>query len=752
MFVFRQNRQIGGGYSSDCQMEKVSFISKISKFTKSFLAIFVIFSLIVASFSPEIMAQSKKKKTHRSASGKSGKSAGKSNKRSASGKSGKTAGKSNKRSASGKSGKTAGKSNKRSASGKSGLRSASGTSGLRAGGRNSKRASATGRSSLRALKGSSNGGTGATITAKSVSNPCVLNKALWKATNDNGDSVYYSSKTKMCNMPLNTKENTWTEAVSEEIKKLTWLKKNEENTELSGEVVYFTCEDGFLTQGNGAKATCMDPSSICPLNSFVELVSKDKYTSLDTGEECSIPANSSVKKATAEDAEEWGVESNAKLFSVGCKAGYHSSSIDGNIIQCSKCEEGYTSEWGSTLCSETCEANEIHDSTGKCQPCNANATFAEDKCVCNPGYVGDGLDCQPCPAGSFCTGGTREDGTLQICPENTYSVAGAGECTACPEGTTGTSTRDTCLCTGNAKFRSVDNSCVSTQCKEGEVFDNKTLSCQVCKNGTFADIDANGNEVCSPCPVGSMCKNGKKTICPAGKYTDTTGKSSCDSCPAGYACSGGSAMKKCEAGRYAAGGNSICANCPEYYWSDAGASTCNPIMIKITYSHWDSGVNKDCNMANSAWFYAGNNFTCNNSTFGDPAIGKGKSCGGKCSHFLSENHTMGLDCKTLPCILSGNGGSRYIRLRPDGKYETKGDGWSNNWVLNNDIMVKWDNSETNVKGSKTKTNLNATFTKTHKSGSNYYYSCYCGSTLKSSGTCSTVFLNTCKMRELACKC
>ena len=87
-----------------------------------------------------------------------------------------------------------------------------------------------------------------------------------------------------------------------------------------------------------------------------------------------------------------------------------------------------------------------------------------------------------------------------------------------------------------------------------------------------------------------------------------------------------------------------------------------------------------------------NNFTCNNSTFGDPAIGKNKGCGGICSHLLSENYTMGLDCKTLPCIISQSG-KRYIRLRPDGKYETKGDGWSNDQIMNyikeNKIIVDY---------------------------------------------------------------
>jgi hypothetical protein len=69
----------------------------------------------------------------------------------------------------------------------------------------------------------------------------------------------------------------------------------------------------------------------------------------------------------------------------------------------------------------------------------------------------------------------------------------------------------------------------------------------------------------APCPLGSYCVNGVKTLCPTGQYAGTTTSSSCTPCPAG---------------RHASEvGHSECVACAAGEDSYAGAVSCWPAIV-----------------------------------------------------------------------------------------------------------------------------------------------------------------------------
>ena len=133
--------------------------------------------------------------------------------------------------------------------------------------------------------------------------------------------------------------------------------------------------------------------------------------------------------------------------------------------------------------------------------------------------------------------------------------------------------------------------------------------------------------------------------------------------------------ESCVAGNYRDTDNA-CKPCPSYKWSNAGsvgAAACKTIQIKLYYSYWDNGSNKDCPYFVAKWLDAGENLKVQNSLFkdgietgvknfqnasrtdGDPYFGKTKGAGEKCRHLWVEGNSIYLDCKTLPCTLLGSG-------------------------------------------------------------------------------------------------
>ena len=178
-----------------------------------------------------------------------------------------------------------------------------------------------------------------------------------------------------------------------------------------------------------------------------------------------------------------------------------------------------------------------------------------------------------------------------------------------------------------------------------------------------------------------------------------TGAATCDKstgkatkCNGGYKLLSNGTCEICPAGTYAKAGSQVCSPCNDYYWSNPGSASCGRIQIKITYSHWNNNneAGRTCAASKQQWFNAGTTVQCNNATFGDPAVGRGKGCGAECAHLSSEGQTIELgSCRKLPCDIYGRSGDRTIKLNADGTADGKGSGWSNTYSRVSSNMVRW---------------------------------------------------------------
>jgi len=186
-------------------------------------------------------------------------------------------------------------------------------------------------------------------------------------------------------------------------------------------------------------------------------------------------------------------------------------------------------------------------------------------CTCNAGYYGNGITCQLCPVGSYCTGGA----TASTCPPDS-ARGGANVQTTVGQGST----------TVNACY----NSCSAQAVLSGG--STTTAGSCLCPVGyassTSAGLAANG-AICTPCPAGTAQTSSpvvNVTSCPScspGYYTSTSGNTSCTQCPAGYSTNNGyTTCTSCSAGYYAGAGSLTCTSCSTgYYQANTGQNSCN---------------------------------------------------------------------------------------------------------------------------------------------------------------------------------
>jgi hypothetical protein len=323
---------------------------------------------------------------------------------------------------------------------------------------------------------------------KLVENPCPFNKAVLKTYDLEAEEItpiYYRKKNETCNPQMNAKANQWVKgAHSAGMPLPTFIKEDDE-------AVFFTCDEAYIAAKVDKIDTCLNTMNFCPLNVVLE---RTKAISDNTQEEKIAPVVSgrrrgrgtrlapeappveTKKAATLPTLKNPATDmicvapSSAKLRMIAsspvsaileCPAGYYSNTIPTSgrpdHIQCVRCPDGKTSIKGSfdaASCYKNCAGGEMvdpNDTTGNtCIACNANAAFNGDskQCVCNQGYSGPGYGeggCQPCPAGSYCPGGS----VAETCDFSNgfYSAAtGAFECRQCPAGVSVAVDATTCSC------------------------------------------------------------------------------------------------------------------------------------------------------------------------------------------------------------------------------------------------------------------------------------------------------------------
>lgn len=112
----------------------------------------------------------------------------------------------------------------------------------------------------------------------------------------------------------------------------------------------------------------------------------------------------------------------------------------------------------------------------------------ELSCLCPRGYFYDSGSCVRCPAGSYCVAGIKRE-----CPLGYFSFGKAYRCEKC---------RDAWICVDGLA--------------------------RLCEPGTYASPDL----TCAICPAGFACRNGKKSICPAGTFS-LVRSNDCQLCPPG---------------------------------------------------------------------------------------------------------------------------------------------------------------------------------------------------------------------------
>jgi len=141
---------------------------------------------------------------------------------------------------------------------------------------------------------------------------------------------------------------------------------------------------------------------------------------------------------------------------------------------------------------------------------------------------------------------------------------------------------------GFACVGGIKSACISGSTYQLEPSKSSCLTCSICPAGTFktSDCTPTTDTVCEPCPPGSACLEGLKTICVLGSYQPEPSKSSCltcSICPAGTYSSSyctrttDSVCETCEKSSASMGGATFCAQCDGegQYSATEGASVCS---------------------------------------------------------------------------------------------------------------------------------------------------------------------------------
>jgi hypothetical protein len=172
-------------------------------------------------------------------------------------------------------------------------------------------------------------------------------------------------------------------------------------------------------------------------------------------------------------------------------------------------------------------------------PNNAVAINSNTACQCNAGYV-------PTAGTSFADGNL----TCTGCTGNTYSMAGATLCAACPNNAVAINSNTACQC--NAGYVPT----AGTSSADGN------LTCTGCTGNTYSMA---GATLCAACPNNAVAINSNTACqCNAG-YVPTAGTSSAD---------GNLTCTQCGVNTFSVAGAASCSPCTSNSFASVGSSTC----------------------------------------------------------------------------------------------------------------------------------------------------------------------------------
>ena len=178
---------------------------------------------------------------------------------------------------------------------------------------------------------------------------------------------------------------------------------------------------------------------------------------------------------------------------------------------------------------------------------------------------------------------------------------------------------------------------------------------------------------CMPCPAGTYASNGTCTPCPAGTYSQVTGATS----------------------------SAVCTACPDYQWSNAGATKCGDVKVKLNLSDYKDASKGPMIGQTSMWVnmrsFSGHGFYCYAPNFPeDPVSGYWGGCGTGNMWVSEEKQYLKLlnDCRRLPCYVARHGKEteRRFIINTDGsttEYWAKGDPNPNGNAGTHKGVVTW---------------------------------------------------------------
>lgn len=127
-------------------------------------------------------------------------------------------------------------------------------------------------------------------------------------------------------------------------------------------------------------------------------------------------------------------KATCRVIGEACPPGTFEDS-DGDCQQCVKNTRRSSSSGGCVACPE----NQISlgGTSSECRSCPSKSIVFNGRCDCPAGHVFQTGRCEPCPAGTYRTPEGNpffSDNACLFCPSTTFSNAGAGTCTPCPDG------------------------------------------------------------------------------------------------------------------------------------------------------------------------------------------------------------------------------------------------------------------------------------------------------------------------------
>lgn len=209
--------------------------------------------------------------------------------------------------------------------------------------RNTKRAATTGTGNTRraasnrrqvsgrkSIRNAGVGGTSGVASSKikDSKNNCPIGVVIKKMTDDDGNDVFYKSKTETCTTPSNTTgtTNLYSSKIEENLKRPSWV---------AGKYAWvFNCNTGYVPQVKNGMNICIEESTLCPLGQTLEKTAKG-YINPSTNEICDIPSFAMAKKLSSEENDRSDIPADV-AYEIMCNKNYYT---DYSLNVCYACPE-----------------------------------------------------------------------------------------------------------------------------------------------------------------------------------------------------------------------------------------------------------------------------------------------------------------------------------------------------------------------------------------------------------------------------